>query len=401
MKVYNKVLFSNKGILFDCFGNKDQLSGISEIEEVIQSLSELENIPETLDHIKFSIILNKKKTLLCREVLEIILSNMQKIEVMLCQLLLKHRLTLEEWSILDQYLKIMDQVKDGKLSSKEFDNKLQELRKNNTKAFEAILLSENLATLDNTILDELLHCELNIVDCINNQIRNLRYNSYINSKSNLNNEFRSMSIYADNAVFNIQDAIKANYKVLDVLSKLLHYTKDLDKIKNRIPQAYFSDSKKIINKWDESKEKESLLSLYNELEVLTSIRDEITHNSSMNHNRQHVFIGNGTPCIKGKELCYSDILFWDYTGKIIDKSNARTGFFRNNKNSVSEVRLFHINVIKYVFYCTKYIYINLSRKINEIGIPSILLWDSKDGIDRLYEVKSDEIMNWFKEIEFE
>lgn len=60
MKVYTKVLFSNKGILFDCFGNNDELSEISEIEEVIQSLSELENIPETLDHMEFSIIINKK-----------------------------------------------------------------------------------------------------------------------------------------------------------------------------------------------------------------------------------------------------------------------------------------------------------------------------------------------------
>lgn len=125
----------------------------------------------------------------------------------------------------------------------------------------------------------------------------------------------------------------------------------------------------------------------------------MTHNSSMNYNRQVSFIGKGTDCINRKNLCYSDILFWDYTNKRIDKSNSRTGFFYQGKNSLSEIKHFYIDTIKYVFYCIRYIYIKISQELNNIGISLVMLWDNRfDGIDCLYEVNICDIMKWFKEV---
>lgn len=387
MKIYNKSLILIDSTLYDCLGNTDTFQNVSAIDHVLSSTSDI-SLPERLGYYHFSVVVNQEQDLLFEQVGEALLRNMQKIEMMLWQYYLQRKMRQDDYINLEYYHSLQNGIKDGKLSAKDFDKRLHEIAENGLKP---ILMMENTAYLHNAILDELYHAEFRMIDTLNCQFDTIRFHS---NQLDAGSEIRSFSKHADNMAFCIQDAIKAAYKALDITSKWLRYMANYQLGKNKIPAAYFSKCmKESISKLIDNEEKKELASLFESLEYFTLLRNEITHNVSLNRNRQHAFVGFCTEGINHKKLFYSELLFWDYNNNAIDRASGHVGFFTKNANAASEVRKLFVSVVLFVNNCLKYYYDVLMKELVTIGLKEIVVYDGFP--DRLCSVATADLPQLF------
>lgn len=397
MKVYNKVLFSDETSLMDCLHHHVGLLNSYNSDLVLKGRN-VKELPELLNYQDFSLVIDYKKDILFNDINEKLLDNMEKIEMMFLQTFFNVKKVPIIYNVYLEYLKIIDNVKDGHFGKDEFDSCLLKLIKQNPKTSNAIIIADNLRTLNNTIVDELFHAQFRIIDSINNQILNLK--AYVNKRElKYGEEHITNSLYADNVAYLIQDAIKAVYKVLDVISKFMNYLNEGEKIKNKIPQFHFSNSKAIIDNWDEGFERTCISRLFDDLQLYTTIRNEIIHNISFDYNRQYLYLGRGTNAIHYNDLYYSDMPFWDYKGKEILRSYNRIGFYKQNRNAVSEIQLFFIKTLKFLCLCMKYYYTIFEKKIKDAKIQSIFFWDNSKSVPCIKEVKAKNIWEEFNTID--
>lgn len=404
MKIADKLLYADDIKIYDIVGNKVNMSMNSgnSLEYIFATINGTDIYYPTkkLDYKKFSIIVSQESGLLFRNVEEILLNNMRNIEFLYFQYLNRRKMNDEDYNLWCDYLDIVEFVKMGQINGTEYEKEIFELKKKNEKVFNSIQFIGNIRFLNQLMLDEFKHGELRLIDCFNSQLDNIQ-EVIQEKKIELNSEYLSLSVYADNSGFCIQDSIKAIYKQLDILSKIMFYTKDLDNIKKQIPERHFENIIQVINSWKESNEKRHSIELFNELKIFRSIRNEVTHNTSFHTIRQPVFVGNGTECINNIPLLYSDIMFWDYCGNMVERSNGRVGFYKNKKNALSEMQKHFINAIKLNYNCLLYQYKVLTNKFLECNIQSVCIWKEVDGTLGRFEVDSIDLMKQFKNINFE
>lgn len=394
MDIYNKILFLYGNELYDCVGNKAIKNSVSNIVPIAGSVDLLKEIPKNIDYGQFSIYIGSGNTIF-HKCSERILRNSQKLEMIVFQILLNRTMTNSDFQIYDYYFMLLNHIKDGKLNGKQFDSEINKLKNQNEHTCRAVLLMDNLYALHNVILDELHHAEFRMIDCINSMIKVI-VTENMRRELSAGEEMRCFSLDSDNAAFSIQDSVKAIYKSLDIIAKWLNFMKNYNNNKNKFVSSYFSEANNLIDKWRDCDLKSKTKSLFNRLEPLTSFRNEIIHNYSLNYTRQHIFVGRCTPCIDNANLMYSDILFWDYNGREVIRSNNRIGFFEGQKNALTETRTFFDLSIQFIDCCMMYYYNSLINDAKNSELKNLWIWN---GIpDKLERVNVDSLEKLYLDV---
>ena len=369
MKVYGRTLFSmdDSDKIYDCFGNTCKLEEIAGLTAVFESTNSSTAIPQNLDYENFSVILNEKTGSTFASISGALLSNMQKIEILLYQLLLRRRLTVQDYITLETYFGLENLRIDGKVSTDEY---AQLIKRISADMLDPILKMMNVRAMHNFIYDELFHAQYRMIDGFNSQFQGIKS---VASELNIGREIRSFSIYADNTAFCYQDALKAIFKVLDILSKWLSYISCYKDLKKGVPQVHFSDMPKKLNKFEDGPFKQRLENVCDALKILIQIRNEITHNESLSQNRQLLFIGHGTGEVDGKELFYSKMLFWDHDEHILKRTNGTLGFFTQNLDALVETRSYFVKAMELVALCLEHFFYLILDELVVVGIKQLVI----------------------------
>lgn len=401
MKLTGRLLYTDNNNLYDFLGNSIVLDKTQSIRYIFDSIDQTPHkLPlEQIDYDKFSIIINQEKGVLFNDVEKIMLCNMTNIEIVLLQCIIGRQINENDYELWCNYLETEQRVRNGNIDNIEYESELSKLKHNSEFIFNSIQIMSNVELSNQIMLDEFRHGEFRLIDCYNSQITNIKKN-YANNKLQPNYEVISYSIYTDNAGFCIQDFIKAIYKQLDIITKMIFYINDLDNIQSKIPMKFFDNIGRIINSWDENNEKQIVIKLIKKLKILTLIRNEITHNTSFHTIRQPVFVGNGTECISNLPLLYSDMMFWDYDEGNIYKSNGRIGFYKNKRNALDEMHeLFNV-CIELNYRIIKHKFKDLVNRLTKLNITRVNVWDRSNQIPQLIPIDTEDLLNYFIDIDF-
>lgn len=370
MNVYERALFSidNSNRIYDYFGNCDIMEKNVELTAVFSSTSSFDVIPHFLNYNDYSILIDNKKEKTFSMISEALLSNMQKIEMLFYQFWGKRSLTERDIQMLDKYLYLEELRIDGHVSSDEYNQKMNDFA---IEIIEPIIKMMNIQVMHNSILDELFHAQYRMIDGFNSQLTDMKLNKEEIGKGR---ELRSYSIYADNAAFCYQDALKAIYKVLDIFSKWFSYISNYKNCRRKVEPKYFKDIKKEIMKLDNDSFRQRIEVLYKSLEILTMIRNEITHNKSLERNRHVLFNGRGTHEVNNKDLFYSKMLFWNYDEHALEQASGSLGFYTQNRDILTETQNYFVNTIKLVILCQEHFFNKIIEKLAVMGIEKPYVW---------------------------
>lgn len=370
MKVYERTLFSidNSNRIYDYFGNCSMLEKIAELTAIFSSTSSLDAIPHFLNYHDYSILIDNKKEITFSSISEVFLSNMQKIEMLFYQFWGKGSLTERDIQMLDNYLYLEDLRIEGKISSDKYNQKMNGFE---VDIIEPIIKMMNIQVMHNSILDELFHAQYRMIDGFNSQLIDMKLRK---KEIEMGKELKSYSLYADNAAFCYQDALKAIYKVLDIFSKWFSYINNYKNCRRKVEPKYFKDIKKEIMKLDNDSFRQRIEVLYKSLEILTMIRNEITHNKSLERNRHVLFSGRGTPEVNNEDLFYSKMLFWNHDEHTLEQASGSLGFFTQNRDILTEIKEYFVNTIKLVTVCQEYFFNKIIDELAIIGIEKAYVW---------------------------
>jgi hypothetical protein len=383
--VSDKIIFSDGRCLYDCLNNKvahtcDDVNGNSYIVASTFNNQDVE-FYGMLEHENYSMLLDVNNKLTFKKHSNSLLQNLQCIEMLIFQNILGRSITIKDSLLWDELTKIDYSVRDGRINSNQYTELVNSFKSLDSQTVNALTIYNNIRHLDEIILDELHHAEFRFIDCINSQIKNVyEYeikNDFVNNKESI-----FYTTYSDNAGWCIQDSIKSLSKSLDVISKLNHYLKDINKIQIKIPSKYFSDIKYAIENWTNIEAKKSLKEAVDQLGLLTLLRNEFTHNTSLTTSRQPVYVGKGTSCINFIPLVYSDILFWDHNGKNYDRANNKIGFFSRQLNALSQIHFFYNKTVEILNYSIMQLLENAKNVLLEKGIVYPLIWKFNELLNR-------------------
>lgn len=364
MKVYERTLFSidNSNRIYDYFGNCSMMERIAELTAIFSSTRSLDAIPHLLNYNDYSILIDNKKEITFSSISEAFLSNMQKIEMLFYQFWRKESLTERDIHVLNNYLYLEELRVEGHISADKYN---QEMNCFDADILEPIIKMMNIQVMHNSILDELFHAQYRMVDGFNSQLIEMKLRK---KEIGVGKELKSYSVYADNAAYCYQDALKAIYKVLDIFSKWFSYINNYENCRRKVEPKYFKDIKKEIMKLDNDSFRQRIEELYKSLEILTMIRNEITHNKSLARNRHVLFNGHGTPEVNKEDLFYSKMLFWDHDEHVLEQANGSLGFFTQNRDVLTETKDYFVNTIKLVILCQEHFF---NKIIDELAIMGI------------------------------
>lgn len=368
MKVYERSLFclDNSTSFCDVFGNSDSKSELPQLSAIFKSKSSITECPTHLIYEGFSVLVNESTETTFESISAAILSNMKKIEILLYQLLLQRSLSKQDLEALEYYWNLENLRIDGSISPEKYN---QAINRINADLIDPIIKMTNVEAMHNFIYDELFHAQYRMIDGFNSQCTAIKSNPFP-----IVREIRSFSLYADNAAFCYQDSLKATFKVLDILSKWFFYIKDRKNLKKKVPQVHFSNFLTELKKMDESSFKHKIEELCKSLEVFVHIRNEITHNESMERNRQVLFIGHGTPEVNGKDLFYSKMLFWDHEEHSLNRASGSLGFFTQNLDALVETRNYFVTTVKLVTTFMEHFFNEIINELASLGIEQPLIW---------------------------
>lgn len=370
MKAYERSLFSgaDSNNFFDVFGRSASKEELPELSAIFSSEDSATDILTPLNYENFSILIHADTGTTFASISEAILSNMQKIEILLYQFLLRKNLTRQDLDVLEYYYWLEDQRVDGTISPENYNKAINKI---DPSAIDPIIKMTNVQAMHNFICDELFHAQYRLIDGYNSQCSAIKANAYPPS---MGHEIRSFSLYADNAAFCYQDSLKAIFKVLDIFSKWFLYIRDYKALRKKVSPAYFSDFLKEFRQMDEGPLKLKTEKLCKSLEVFALIRNEITHNESMQRNRHILYIGRGTPEVNEKGLFYSKMLFWDHDEHSIDRASGSLGFFTQNLDALVETRNYFVATVKLVTAFMEHFFFAIINELAELGVERPLVW---------------------------
>lgn len=138
----------------------------------------------------------------------------------------------------------------------------------------------------------------------------------------------------------ITDSVKSLSTALDTLSKFIAVISVVSP--NKVPKtpavlagniAQFRPKGELVpgNRYDKIQE------CFSKVKSLINLRHELTHNQALYPVRQPAFVGYATPCVKGEEIAYGEIMWWDVEEEHFSRSCGRIGFFAQKKNAIIEV----------------------------------------------------------------
>ena len=104
------------------------------------------------------------------------------------------------------------------------------------------------------------------------------------------------------------------------------------------------------------------------------IRNEITHNKSLERNRHVLFSGRGTPEVNNEDLFYSKMLFWNHDEHTLEQASGSLGFFTQNRDILTEIKEYFVNTIKLVTVCQEYFFNKIIDELAIIGIEKAYVW---------------------------
>lgn len=372
MKVYERTLFSidNSNKIYDYFGNCSIIEKNAELTAIFSSVSSLDAIPHFLNYHDFSILIDNKKGITFSSISEALLSNMQKIEMLFYQFWRKGSLTERDIQMLDNYLYLEELRINGQISSTQYNQKMNSFE---IDIIEAIIKMMNIQVMHNSILDELFHAQYRMIDGFNSQLIDMKLRK---EEIGIGKELKSYSLYADNTAFYYQDALKAIYKVLDIFSKWFCYINNYQNCIRKVEPKYFKDIKKEIRQLDNDSFKQRMEKLYESLEILTKIRNEVTHNKSLERNRHVLFNGHGTPEVNNEDLFYSKMLFWNHDEYTLEQASGSLGFYTQNRDILTETKDYFVNTIKLVIICQEYFFNKIIDELVIMGIEKVYVWCS-------------------------
>ena len=370
MNVYERSLFSvdDGDTYFDRLGNSctaKELPGLSAIFRATRCMTE---IPNHIDYKNFSVLIDEKGKVTFEFVSEALLSNMQKIEILLYQLLRQKQLDQQDFDVLEELLELETLRIDGRISAAEYTKRQNALP---VDTMDPIIKMINIETLHNFMCDELFHAQYRMIDGFNSQCEAL---IEIAPSIDKGHEFRSISPYADNAAFSYQDSLKAIFKVLDIFSKWYFYISGYKNLGKKVPQKYFSDFLKESDRIPNGTFKLTVDNLCEPLKVFVLIRNEITHNESLGRNRQVLFIGRGTPEVNGQNLFYSKTLFWDHDDHTLTRASGSLGFFTQNLDTLVETRNFFVNTLKLITFFQEHFFLKIIDGLKAAGVTEPVIW---------------------------
>ena len=370
MKIFERTLFSidNSNRIYDYFGNCSMMERIGELTAIFSSTSNLDGIPPFLNYHDYSILINSKKEITFSSISEALLSNMQKIEMLFYQFWGKRSLTEQDIQMLDNYLHLEELRIDGQISSNEYNKEMNGFE---VDILEPIIKMMNIQVMHNSILDELFHAQYRMIDGFNSQLIDMKV---WKKKIGIGKELRICSLYADNAAYCYQDALKAIYKVLDIFSKWFSYINNYKNCGRKVEQKYFKSIEKEIKKINSDPFRQRIEALYKSLEILTMIRNELTHNKSLERNRHVLFCGQGTPEVNNEDLFYSKMLFWNHDEHVLEQASGSLGFFTQNRDILTEIKDFFVNTIKLVILCQEHFFNKIIDELAEMGIEKPYIW---------------------------
>lgn len=116
--------------------------------------------------------------------------------------------------------------------------------------------------------------------------------------------------------------------------------------------------------------------LYESLEILTKIRNEVTHNKSLERNRHVLFNGHGTPEVNNEDLFYSKMLFWNHDEYTLEQASGSLGFYTQNRDILTETKDYFVNTIKLVIICQEYFFNKIIDELVIMGIEKVYVWCS-------------------------
>lgn len=368
MKVYERSLFSldNSSLFCDVFGNSVLRNELPKLSAIFKSKSSITERPIHLSYEDFSVLIKESTETTFESISEALLHNMKKIEILLYQLLLQRSLSKQDLEVLEYYWNLENLRIDGSISPEKYN---QAINRINADLIDPIIKMTNVEAMHNFIYDELFHAQYRMIDGFNSQCSAIKSNSFP-----IVHEIRSFSLYADNAAFCYQDSLKATFKVLDIFSKWFLYIKDRKNLKKKVPQAHFSNFLAELKKMDDSSFKHKIEELCKSLEMFVLIRNEITHNESMERNRQVLFIGHGTPEVNGKDLFYSKMLFWDHGEHSLNRAGSSLGFFTQNLDALVETRNYFVTTVKLVTTFMEHFFNEIINELTSLGIEQPLIW---------------------------
>lgn len=370
MKAYERSLFSldDESPFFDVLGNSASKDELPELSAIFGSKDRTSDIPTHLNYENFSVLINESTETTFESISEAILSNMQKVEVLLYQLLLQRELTQQDYEVLEYYYWLEGLRVDGQISPEKYSKAINGLDANTV---DPIIKMVNIQALHNFIYDELFHAQYRMIDGYNSQCSAIKAHTPLLP---MGNEIRSFSLYADNTAFCYQDSLKAIFKVLDIFSKWFSYISCYKSLKKKVPQSYFSDFLAKLKEMDESTLKHRAEKICKPLAVFTFIRNEITHNESMQRNRQILFIGRGTSEVSEKNLFYSKMLFWDHDEHSLSRASGSLGFFTQNLDTLVETRNYFVATVKLVTTFMEHFFYEIINELVGQGVEHPFVW---------------------------
>lgn len=370
MEIYERILFlkDNSSNIYDCFGNCCTRDDLPVLTAIFRSKDKTFSIPQHLKYDNFSAIVSTETGITFQAIYDNLLSNMQKIEILLYQLLLQRSMSKTDYEMLEKYLELEEWRVDGRISPDEYNKEINIIA---PATMDPIIKMMNVKMMHNFVCDELIHAEYRMIDGFNSQLLTMKS---IDFEIAMGKEFRLISSYADNAAFYYQDALKAIFKVLDILSRWFSYIVHYKNLGKKVPQAHFSNISKQIEKLEDELFKQRMVEICSSLEALVLIRNEITHNESLGRNRQILHIGCGTGEVNDKNIFYSKILFWDYDAHSLKRASSCLGFFTQNLDTLTETRNYFEKTIKLVVLCLEYFFYKIIGDLKTMGIEKPFIW---------------------------
>jgi len=364
--------------LIDILGNETQISLNEVKDELNLDISFKIEISEKIDKTNvekiFSNIYDKLLTIdsdnnKYKTLLDTIIKDCQFIELLSYQYFLDNSLIEETASRLILMEKLSELKREGGISAQDFGKSLENFAFDTSQnKLNALLFHTHIQELFEFVRDELYHAEHRLKDISSNMMKLLLHNK---SSLKIGLDFKRRDKIGDMISYDIEDTVKSIVSGLDGISKILVFS---SKIKDRpskikVPNVIHTS----INSFKGIKNSDNpyipiLKEKYNEMKLITLMRNDLTHSKSFQSLRQIIFFGRKTPCLSNYDLAYVDVLMWDHVKNgHFERSYEFNDFYTENNNMIKFLhKNYHklYDILKITIDAVKYDIINLCKSSN-------------------------------------
>lgn len=173
-----------------------------------------------------------------------------------------------------------------------------------------------------------------------------------NKLTSMGDDFKYRDEKVDIIGYNIEDSIKAIVSALDGIAKTLSFIKKINSIDSnvKIPNV-LHDKINNYKSFDFSNSyTEIMKTQYNNMKLITLMRNDLTHDKAFHAIRQSLFYGRGTPSVNQYNIMYIDLLMWDHKtngfNDFTTEQNCMVTYLSKNINDLYELFITSLEVLK-------------------------------------------------------